>query len=133
MYSNPVPVAVALIPCDGKIVGIRRAIPPMEGALALPGGYINSGESFNQALSRECLEETGIAIDASDWRVFHVGDSLSSNRILIFGLCNSSLTKKLEFKSAETLETCLIDDATDLAFPLHKEAVLKFFSMKSEL
>jgi len=136
MYSNPVPVpvpvAVASIPCGGKLVGIRWAIPPMEGALALPSGYINSGESFTRALSRECFEETGISIDSADWKVFHVGDSLSSNRILIFGLCNRIQAIKLDFKSDETLETCLIDDATELSFPLHKEAVLKFFTMKFE-
>lgn len=117
MYSNPVPVAVALIPCGGKLVGIRRAIPPMEGALALPGGYINSGESFTQALSRECFEGTGISIDSADWKFFHVGDSLSSTRILIFGLCNPIQAIKLDFKSDETLETCLIDDATELRDP----------------
>lgn len=39
-FSNPVPVAVAIVPFDGKLIGIRRGIEPRKGQVALPGGYI---------------------------------------------------------------------------------------------
>lgn len=54
------------------------------GQVAFPGGYINTGETFQQPLSREFLEETGVKVPENSWRVFHIGDSLQSNRILIF-------------------------------------------------
>lgn len=128
-FSNPVPVAVALIPYKNKLVGIRRGIEPRKGQVALPGGYINSGETFNQALSREALEETGLEIAPDGWQVFHVGDSLQSDRILIFGLCKEIQSVDLRFKSEETQEVLLVDSAAALAFPLHDEAKNKFFSL----
>jgi ADP-ribose pyrophosphatase YjhB (NUDIX family) len=126
-FSNPVPVAVALIPFEGKLIGIRRGIEPRKGMVALPGGYINSGETFCAALSREVLEETGARISESSWKVLHVGDSIPSNRILIFGITTESPDLDLKFSSSETLEIVIIDSTTPLAFPLHEEVRDQYF------
>ena len=126
-FSNPVPVAVAIVPYQNKLIGIRRGIEPKKGLVAFPGGYINSGETFNQALSRELFEETGISLSPEVWRVFHIGDSLLSNRILIFGVCESIIEADLNFKSEETQEVLLLDGKSDLAFPLHNDVKIKFF------
>lgn len=127
-FSNPVPVAVALVPYNGKLVGIRRGIEPRKGQIAFPGGYINSGETFKQALTRELYEETGIRVSEDSWDIFHVGDSVQSNRILIFGLCKEVNSIDLDFKSEETEGIFLIDDIMPLAFPLHEDARNKFYS-----
>jgi ADP-ribose pyrophosphatase YjhB (NUDIX family)/uncharacterized protein YndB with AHSA1/START domain len=128
-FLNPVPVAVALIPYKNKLVGIRRGIEPFKGQIALPGGYIGTGETFIQALSRESQEETGILISDDSWSVFEVGDSLQSNRILIFGLTGEVNEIDLNFKSDETEEIVLIDENTSLAFPLHQKTVKKYFKL----
>ncbi len=47
-FSNPVPVAVAVVPYKNKLIGIRRGIEPRKGQIAFPGGYINSGEPFSR-------------------------------------------------------------------------------------
>ncbi|WP_413577991.1 NUDIX domain-containing protein [Bdellovibrio sp. HCB290] len=127
-FSNPVPVAVAVVPYKNGLLGIRRGIEPKKGQVAFPGGYINSGETFHQALSRELLEETGISISEDAWDVFHIGDSLQSNRILIFGICKGVDQANLKFKSDETQEVLVIDPATSLAFPLHDDVKRKFFA-----
>ncbi|MBC8076948.1 MAG: NUDIX hydrolase, partial [Chloroflexales bacterium] len=36
-YLNPLPVAVVLVPVGGGVLLVRRAIPPQQGTLALPG------------------------------------------------------------------------------------------------
>lgn len=129
-FSNPVPVAVALVPYKGKLVGLRRGIEPRKGQIALPGGYINAGESYQAALSRELFEETGVAVPEKAWEVFHVGVSVESNRILIFGRCREIENLDLNYKCEETEEIFIIDSMMSLAFPLHEEARDKFYALK---
>jgi ADP-ribose pyrophosphatase YjhB (NUDIX family) len=129
-FSNPVPVAVALVPYKGKLVGLRRGIEPRKGQIALPGGYINAGESYHAALSRELFEETGVSVSEKAWEVFHVGVSVESNRILIFGRCREIENLDLNYKCEETEEIFMIDSMMSLAFPLHEEARDKFYALK---
>lgn len=49
-YRNPLPVAVVLVPVeDGGLLLVRRAIEPRTGKLALPDGYVNFGETWQEA------------------------------------------------------------------------------------
>ena len=41
----------------------RRGHPPYAGSYALPGGFVEIGETVEDACRREALEETGIKID----------------------------------------------------------------------
>lgn len=60
-YSNPLPTADVVI-YDEKhgIVLVRRATPPL--GMALPGGFIEEGESAEHAAVREMKEETGLDV-----------------------------------------------------------------------
>ena len=60
-FRNPVPtVDVIIEDGDGGIVLIRRKNPPL--GWALPGGFVDYGESLEQAAMREALEETSLPI-----------------------------------------------------------------------
>ncbi len=63
---NPVPTVDIIIEIGDRIVLIERKYPPH--GWALPGGFVDYGESFEQAAVREAQEETGIAV--SDLRQF---------------------------------------------------------------
>ncbi|MCI4336320.1 MAG: NUDIX hydrolase, partial [Thermoplasmata archaeon] len=43
-----------------QVLLIRRRHPPWKGWWALPGGFVEIGESCEQAVSREVREETGV-------------------------------------------------------------------------
>ena len=44
-----------------KLLLIRRAYPPYKGKWALPGGFVMTNESLDEAASRELNEETGVS------------------------------------------------------------------------
>ncbi|HET9104048.1 MAG TPA: NUDIX domain-containing protein [Solirubrobacteraceae bacterium] len=63
-YSNPKPVACA-IPRDsaGRVILLRRGFDPGRGLWTFPGGFVDLGESVEQAAQREVDEELGMAIE----------------------------------------------------------------------
>lgn len=58
---NPLLTVDAIIEIDGGIVLIRRKNPPP--GWAIPGGFVDYGESLEQAAVREAKEETGLDIE----------------------------------------------------------------------
>jgi len=44
---------------------IKREEEPFQGQYALPGGFVEYGETVEAALRREVLEETGLLVDVS--------------------------------------------------------------------
>ncbi len=66
-YRNPVPTVDIIIELKQGIVLIERKNPPY--GWALPGGFVDYGESYEQAAVREAKEETGL--DITLVRQFH--------------------------------------------------------------
>src|SRR5689334_10761391 len=64
-FKNPIPTVDCIVelPRD-RIVLIRRKNPP-EG-WALPGGFVDEGETLHSACVREVKEETGLEVDLSE-------------------------------------------------------------------
>src|SRR4051794_26379756 len=84
-YLNPKPVAVAVQPVVGGLLVVRRRIPPAAERLALPGGYVDMGESWQQATVRELFEEVGLEADPAAVRLYDV-HSAPDGTLLVFGL-----------------------------------------------
>ena len=51
---------------DGAIVLIQRKNPPFQGLWALPGGFVEYGETVEQAVIREIKEETGLKVELGE-------------------------------------------------------------------
>lgn len=65
---NPYPTVDIIIEYAGGIVLIERKNPPH--GWALPGGFVDYGESVERAAEREAMEETGLRL--AELRQFHV-------------------------------------------------------------
>jgi ADP-ribose pyrophosphatase YjhB (NUDIX family) len=128
-YVNPLPVAVVLVPVDGGLLLVRRSIPPQLGKLALPGGFIDLGESWQAAGAREVFEEAGITIDPAGIREFMVR-SAPEGMVLVFGLAPPMREAELPAFAAnsEASERLIVHQFMELAFPLHTEAMARYFA-----
>lgn len=52
-----------VIPSEGGVVLIRRGTDPYEGMWALPGGFVELGETVENAAAREAKEETNLDVE----------------------------------------------------------------------
>lgn len=131
-YRNPLPVSVVLLPCDNGLIVVRRAIEPHKGELALPGGFVNYGESWQQAGAREVCEETGIQIDPDQIRLFDVLSAPDST-LLVFGVAQAVPIDVFEHfqPTAEVHEIFRLTTPIELAFPLHTKMLFTYFTQSS--
>jgi len=61
-FHDPKVAVIALATWADRVLLIRRGVEPMKGMWALPGGYMDAGETPTDALARELQEEVGIGV-----------------------------------------------------------------------
>lgn len=124
-FVNPLPVAVLVVPVDSGVLVIRRGIEPGIGQLALPGGFIDLGETWEHAAARELREETGIVVDAERIDHLRTTSALDGRLVLVFGRAPQMFERDLpEFEpTPETTERSIVCSPIELAFPTHTEVL----------
>ncbi|HEY62174.1 MAG TPA: NUDIX domain-containing protein [Anaerolineae bacterium] len=66
-FPDPKVAAAVLIERNKeKVLLVRRVNSPKKGFWTLPAGFIDAGEDPARAAERECLEETGLVIKATE-------------------------------------------------------------------
>ncbi len=64
-FVDPKVAAAALVQKEDRVLLVRRVNQPYRGAWSLPAGFIDAGEDPARAAERECLEETGLQVQAT--------------------------------------------------------------------
>lgn len=65
-YENPRLLVSTIVAWDEQILLCLRAHPPAEGRWGLPGGFMECGETLEEAAARETWEETGVRLSPRD-------------------------------------------------------------------
>ncbi|MGI9009996.1 MAG: NUDIX domain-containing protein [Nitrososphaeraceae archaeon] len=62
IYKNPIPTVDAIIQNSSSILLVKRVKDPYKNLFGLPGGFVNEGETIEEAIVREVYEETSFEV-----------------------------------------------------------------------
>jgi ADP-ribose pyrophosphatase YjhB (NUDIX family)/GNAT superfamily N-acetyltransferase/predicted RNA-binding Zn-ribbon protein involved in translation (DUF1610 family) len=84
-YRNPVPAVGVVVELNARVVLVRRKYEPRAGYWALPAGFMELGESAEEAAIRECHEETGLLVQIDHLLgVYSFGFGEQSGLVIIY-------------------------------------------------
>lgn len=140
-YKNPIPIVVALVrvfqrnaiaQCGWLIE--QRNIPPEKGGWALPSGYINFGETWQQAAAREIQEEVGLTTNAADYELLDVVASSTGNMLIFCTYKKVVYRDEVKFEPNEEVSAVqfpILPSHQKLCFPIHNEMWERFYNASS--
>lgn len=136
-WRNPRTVAVLLQPvraADGRVglVVLRRGIEPFRGEMALPGGFVEFGESVEEAAARELREESRLETPPELITMINTVPTQAGHML---AFCTTEYVLEdftdIPFEpTTEALGLGVIYSPQDLCFPLHSRATREWFKWK---
>ena len=126
-YQNPKIVAGCVPEHDGRILLCRRAIEPRRGYWTIPAGFMENGETTQEAARRESIEEALAEVEVGSLlAVVHV---LHADQVHV--MFRARLPKPEFGAGAESLEVMLYDEQAipwqDIAFRSVDFALRRYF------
>lgn len=123
-YRNPAPAVGVVVAQGDRVVLVRRRYPPRAGCWALPAGYMELGESAEEAAIRECHEETGLLVQIDHLLgVYSFGAGEQSGLVIIYAA--TALGGELHAADDATEAGAFSLDAlpSPMAFRTHLQAI----------
>lgn len=126
-YQNPKNVCGAILTSGDKVLMCRRAIEPRRGLWTLPAGFMENGETVEQAARREAYEEANAY--AASMQLFGVFSMPYISQVYVM-FCGE-LTDAPVSAGAESLEVALFTKENipwdELAFPVVGHSLKLYF------
>ncbi|QHF02162.1 NUDIX domain-containing protein [Pseudomonas asturiensis] len=127
-YQNPNIVAGCLATLGDKVLLCRRAIEPRLGFWTLPAGFMENGETIEQAARRETVEEACATL--SELALYAIIDVPHINQVHVF--YRGEMATEDFAAGVESLEVQLFEEADipwqDLAFLTVRRTLECFFA-----
>ena len=95
-FNNPAPGVAVLVVKDGRILLVKRKLDPMKRTWALPGGFMDQGETIVRAGLRELREETGLKAKKGVFFDITTLESTAFGTVLVIAIKASGITGKLK-------------------------------------
>jgi NAD+ diphosphatase len=139
-HFNPA-VAAGVIAGDphGRVLLVRRAKEPGRGLLGVPGGFVDVGETAEEAVLREAGEETGVELEElrflGSWPNVYEWKGVAYPVLDLYftGRARDSLTASARHEVDEVLWLRPEDvDPAELAFPTTRAAFLRYSGRTGE-
>ncbi len=128
-YINPIPVVVCVAySSTGEILVVKRKLEPARGAWALPGGFMEAGETTEETGLRELEEETGVVAEAGELLGIYNQHTDFYGELLIIAHLARIDSGKPEPDGFEVSEVRFVDPASppEVPFPSHLDAIATF-------
>src|SRR3982750_2817599 len=123
-YRNPVPAVGVVVALEGNVVMVRRRYEPRAGYWALPAGFMELGESAEDAAIRECHEETGLLVRVDHLLgVFSYGEGQRTGLLIIYAATATGGELAAAEDAPEGGVFALEALPTPMAFPTHLQAI----------
>lgn len=92
-YENPNVIVGCVVGYQRKILMVRRATEPRLGTWTLPSGFMENGETLEEASAREVLEEAGVRVVVEQlYSVFSIPE-INQVYVLFHALADSDLAE----------------------------------------
>lgn len=72
-YDHPMVVVTCFVACGRRLLWVQRDIEPKRGLWAIPGGYVEGGETLAAGAARELREEAGVDLSADQLQFYMTG------------------------------------------------------------
>ena len=125
-YRNPIPAACCFVARgEDELLFTQRAVEPFRGEWTLPGGFIELGETAEEAALRELHEETNLRANTAELLGVSTKQSPNAGAVMVLGFIVPDWCGEEEMR-ADT-------DAMDLRFFSRSERPSLPFSVHREL
>ena len=132
-YDNPRPAATILLVHGNELLLVKRAEPPAVGQWCLPGGYMEVGESAEDAARRELSEETGLSCGDLKFLAFWSRPGGLRGEILIFSFIARKFSGQLiAGDDASDARFFPLDQLPPVAFLCHQEMIERLPQLEAE-
>lgn len=131
-YQNPNIVAGCIVEKGDQILLCKRAIEPRSGLWTLPAGFMENGESTQQAAARETWEEAKAKVD--NLHLYTLFNLPHINQVYM--MFRGQLIGNDYAPGIESLEVALYDEKDipwdDLAFPVIEKTLALYYEDKKQ-
>lgn len=137
-FHNVAAASGAFIVFNNKILLLERALDPEKGKLDIPGGFVDYGESNEQALCRELFEELQLSVSDSKMSYLYSFPNQYLYKDVVYHTVDCFFELKLDTKPTLVLQLSEVSNyhwvdpkevnLDDLAFNSCKQALTKYLS-----